>query len=358
MKILYGITKSNFGGAQRYVFDLAEEMKRSGHNVVVLCGGQGALIDKLRESKIRIIPLAQMERDISVVKEISSFFEIIKILRKETPDVFHLNSSKIGGVGALAGRLVGIRKVIFTAHGWAFNEPRPWWQRLVIKFFAWATILFTHQTICVSNKTKNDVESWPFITNKLTVIHNGIRDFTPSPRESDNFTVGAISELHRIKGLDVLLRAWSKFIKKHQAKLVIVGDGEEKQNLINMAKNIGISGSVSFRGFIDNARSMLSNFDIFCMPSRSEGLPYSLLEAGSAGLAVIATSVGGIPEIIENGTNGILIPTEDSEVLFSSLMLLAGDGDLRKRLGTNLKSSIQADFSFSQMAKETLNLYL
>ncbi|MEK9171842.1 MAG: glycosyltransferase [Patescibacteria group bacterium] len=357
MKILYGVTKSNFGGAQRYVFDLAMAMKKHDHEVAVLCGGQGVLVEKLPKEKIKVISLNELQRDISIVKEVSAFFRILKVLKEEKPDVFHINSSKMGGLGGLAGRLVGIRKIIFTSHGWAFNEPRPGWQKILIKFFTWLTILCAHKTICVSGKTKRDIERWPFIKDKLVVIYNGISRFNLAQREDRSFTVGTIAELHRIKGLDVLLMAWSKFIKNHQAKLVIIGEGEERKNLENMANNLGISDFVTFKGSVDNARSLLSNFDIFCLPSRSEALPYTLLEAGLAVLPVIATTVGGIPEIIESGINGVLVPSEDAEALFSTLILLAEDENLRKRLGTALKHSVEENFSFENMVSKTLALY-
>ncbi|MDO8569448.1 MAG: glycosyltransferase family 4 protein [bacterium] len=366
MKILYGITKSNFGGAQRYVFDLATAMKRGGHDVVVLCG-EGNLVDKFISEKIRVLALDNLQRDISIMKEIKSFFQILRILKKERPDVFHVNSSKMGGLGTLAGRLTGVKKVVFTIHGWAFSELRPWWQKVFIKFFSWLTILFSHKSICISEAMLNRASQWPFIKNKLVVIYNGISGFNLTKRKDQSFTVGAISELHKIKGLDILLTAWSKFIKNparttvqsggHQARLVIIGEGEERQNLENMAQTLGISGSVVFKGFVEDARTQLLNFDIFCMPSRSEAMPYALLEAGLAGLAVIATPVGGVPEVIESGINGVLIPVEDADTLFSTLILLAEDKDLRKRLGANLKASIKENFSFEKMAKETFALY-
>jgi glycosyltransferase involved in cell wall biosynthesis len=358
MKILYGITKSNFGGAQRYVFDLATTMKKQGHDVAVLCGGNGPLVKKLEAEKIKTIRINEMGRDIYIGEEIESFFKIWRVLKNEKPDVFHINSSKMGGMGGLVGRLRGVKKIIFTVHGWAFNELRPAWQKLIIKFFVWLTILLSHKTICVSEKTKRDVEKWPFIKNRLVVIYNGILKFDLTSRVDKTFTVGTISELHKVKGLDILLEAWSKFRKNHSAKLVIMNDGAERENLQNMANKLGISDSVIFKGFVDNARSFLSNFDIFCMPSRSEGLPYAILEAGFAGLPVIATPVGGIPEIIETGTNGVLVPVEDKNVLFSTLVLLSENAELRKRLGTNLKASIQEKFSFQRMVEETSSLYL
>jgi glycosyltransferase involved in cell wall biosynthesis len=357
MKILYGITKSNFGGAQRYVFDLATAMKERGHDVTVLCEGGGPLVDKLMDSRIKIISLNKLQRDMSITKEAFSFFEILKILRQEKPDTFHINSSKMGGLGALAGRLTGVKKIIFTAHGWAFNEPRPKWQKILIKFFTWITIIFAHKTICVSKKTRDNVVGWPFAKNRLVVVYNGISRFNLDKRRDDSFTVGTTAELHKIKGLDILLKAWSKFIKKHDAKLIVIGDGEERKNLENMAKNLGILDSVIFKGFVDNARSLLSNFDIFCLPSRSEAMPYVLLEAGLAQLPVIATPVGGIPEIIESGVSGILTPVGDAEILFSTLVLLAEDKELRERLANNLKHTVQENFSLDKMLSATLNTY-
>ena len=220
------------------------------------------------------------------------------------------------------------------------------------------TVLLSHKTICVSEKTKEQIARWPFIKNKLTVIYNGISRFSLDPSENKLLTVGTIAELHKIKGLDILLKAWSKFIRKHPARLLIVGEGEERENLENMAHNLGISGSVDFKGFVNDARSFLSHFDIFVLASRSENLPYAILEAGLAGLPVVATSVGGIPESIESGINGVLVPPEDSEALFSTLILLAEDNALRQRLGINLKASIQENFSFEKMVKQTFALYL
>ncbi|MDO8565324.1 MAG: glycosyltransferase [bacterium] len=174
MKIIYGITKSNFGGAQRYVFDLATETQKAGHEVAVICGAGGVLVEKLKENGIRVIEIEGMKRDISLIDEFRSLHFIFRTLYKERPDVFHTNSSKMGGLGNIAARLAGVKKIIFTGHGWAFNEPRLEWQKVLIKFLAWLTILLSHKTICVSEKTKRDVVGWPFVKNKLVVIHNGI----------------------------------------------------------------------------------------------------------------------------------------------------------------------------------------
>ena len=182
MKIIYGITKSNFGGAQRYVYELARAAKEGGHDVSVICGGpsfaeasagkEGVLVEKLKNHGIKVFPIPHMQRDISLIDEFRSFHFIFRTLFKEKPDVFHSNSSKMGGIGNLAARFAGGKKIIFTGHGWAFKENRPWLEKIVIKFFAWLTILLSHKTICVSEQTRKDISIWPFIKDRLLLIKN------------------------------------------------------------------------------------------------------------------------------------------------------------------------------------------
>ena len=156
----------------------------------------------------------------------------------------------------------------------------------------------------------------------------------------------------------MLLKAWGKFSKKHEAQLVIMGDREERKNLEALANKLDIEESVSFRGHVEGARSHLHDFNIFVMPSRSENLPYAVLEAGIAGLPTIATKVGGIPEIIETGINGALVTPENSEELLSTLILLSDDGALRKRLGDKLRETVLNNFSLQKMVANTLKVYL
>lgn len=367
MKILYGITKSNFGGAQRYVFDLAIEAKKRGHQVAVLLGGRGLLSEKLEAEGVEVITLDALGRDISPLRDVQSFFHTLNVLHEWQPDVFHTNSSKMGLVGNLAARVTRVPHIIFTAHGWAFNESRPWYQKFVLKLIYWKIVLLSHKTICVSKKTLGDISGWPFISKKLKVVRNGIEPFEVKERtqarrelgvhEDGVLVVGTIAELHHIKGLDVLLRAWSKFHKESQTHLFIIGEGEERQHLENMASNLGISESVTFKGFVNNARSLLSAFDIFVLPSRSEAMPYAPLEAGVAGIPVISTSVGGVPEIIESGITGALIPKEDSEALLSSLILFHENPRMRDRLGKDLKKVVEEKFSRQVILDETFNIY-
>jgi glycosyltransferase involved in cell wall biosynthesis len=367
MRILYGITKTNFGGAQRYVYELALYAKSKGHMVAVIAGGNGALVEKLKQEDIEVISLPALGRDISFIDDLKSFFFIIKVLYKWKPDVFHINSSKMGLLGSLAGRVVAIPKIIFTAHGWVFNESRPSYQRTFFKLIYWYILLFSHKIICVSEGTKKDIRNWPLVQNKIIVIKNGVDNFSLLPRsdarrslgihEDDILVVGTVAELHHVKGLDLLLNAWSEFVKSCRAELIIIGEGEERENLENMLQSLGISDSVVFKGYMDDARAHMSAFDIFVITSRSEALPYVPLEAGVASLPVIATAVGGIPEIITDEVNGILIPPEDPQIIFLSLLMLAENIELREKLGAELKRTVTDKFSITKMVNDTIKEY-
>jgi glycosyltransferase involved in cell wall biosynthesis len=241
------------------------------------------------------------------------------------------------------------------------------WQKFLIKFFSWLTIFSTHTTICVSDKTKRDVSNWPLIRNKLRVVRNGVETFELLPRaearralgihDDNTLVVGNLSELHPIKGLDILIEAWDKFSKNRDVQLIILGEGEARKDLEELITVLGLTRSITLRGYVENAKQYLKAFDIFCLPSRSEALPYSLLEAGIASLPVVASHVGGIPEIIESGLNGVLVEPENSDELFSTLLLLSESQDVRIRLGDALRETILKDFSIQKMAEQTFKLY-
>ncbi|MDB5194616.1 MAG: hypothetical protein JWN50_630 [Parcubacteria group bacterium] len=366
MKILYGITKSNFGGAQRYVYELAREAKHRGHDTAVLLGGRGVLTEKLDSRGVRVISLPTLGRDVRITKDLRAFLDIYRILRQERPDVFHINSSKMAAIGAVAARIAGVPHIIFTAHGWEFNGPGPLYRKIALKAIYWVTIAVSDLTICVSEKTMNDVAAWPFARKKCAVVHNGIAPFDLVPRDmarqelgikGDTFTVGTISELRRIKGPDILLYAWRDFIKNHAGVLVIIGEGEELANLKEQAKKLGIESSVYFLGFMDNAKKFLKAFDVFVLASRSEALPYAPLEAGLAGLPVVATAVGGVPEIIKDLETGALVQPEFPEEICHVLEGFAADAKMRTDLGENLKKFVEEEYSLGQMFDKTFALY-
>lgn len=308
-KILFVITKSNWGGAQRYVYDLATHLPKEQFDVSVAFGGTGApgapdglLAQRLKEAGIRTHFITLFSRDVSVLRDYKSFLELVRLITKEQPDVLHVNSSKAGGLGALAGRIAGIKKIIFTAHGFAHNEIRSWYERVFIWLASWCTILCTHKTIVLSNY---ELEHAPIIFSrkKLVVIHTGIdvnMQFASGEKIRSLFPAGAhitgtIGELTRNKNQITLIEEARHTPGMHVA---IVGEGEDREYLQKKIQEYGLQDRIKLLGFMP-AHEVLRGFDMFALPSLKEGLPYVLLEAKAAGLPIVANYVGGVREILE-----------------------------------------------------------
>ena len=366
-RVLYLITKTNFGGAQRYVHDLALEAHAAGYQVLVGGGGDGELLKRLGTCGIETVSIQSLGRDVHLLDEIKAFFEIWSLIRRFRPDVVHLNSSK-AGIAALAARLSGVRTLLFTVHGWAWNEDRPLYQKILIAVMYFFTCVLCHKIIAVSHAAAKQARFLPIRKKNLVVIHNGVgvphllsRSEARKallPESTNTFWVGVIAELHPIKGLPTLIEAYEHFAPDFpRSELVLLGEGQERSRLERQIRLEGVSGTTHLLGHVENAASYLAAFDVFVLPSRSEGLPYVLLEAGIAGVPVIATQVGGIPEIIEDGMTGILVPYGDRNALTEALESLGRNEALRTDLGARLKLKIGTDFSLERMCRETFALY-
>jgi len=378
IKVLYLITKSNFGGAQRYVFDLATGLPGNFEAIVAL-GGTGArgaktgtLQERLQAAHVRTIPVKHFMRDMSLLSDVRAFFEIWRIIRAERPSILHVTSSKAGGLGALAGRLAGVRTIIFTSHGLTFDEDwRPRWQRLLIWFFTAATILLSTHTIQLSRDTYARASSIPGARKKVHLIPNGIttpyflsRDEARARLADGHVTgelwVGTIAEYHPNKNLSVLIEAIKLLHDSgHRAELWLlgtIGDGGEYERLRTLARRLDIESSVHMPGYVQNAAQLLTAFDIFALPSRKEGLPYVLIEAGFAGLPVIASDIPGNTDIIEHEVTGLLIKAT-GDACAHALETLIDDPKKAQDFGTALAARVRQSFSLDHMLHETVHLY-
>lgn len=376
IKIIYAITKSNWGGAQRYVYDLATNIPKDIFEVSVVAGGEGALMQKLKNMHVPTIRVAGLERDISIFGEIATLIRLFYIFLKERPAIVHLNSSKIGGTGAIAARIAGVFSgirpfIVFTAHGWAFEEERPPWQKKIILFLSRIAARFHDAVIVISKHDFDMALKYNIGEDKLSYIPLGILniDFM-SPKEAEarissvigkkleRPIIGTIAELTKNKGLSHLIQALFLLKQKHLAfSCIIIGSGEDEETIQTMIVKNGLRDSVFLAGFIDNASSYLQCFDIFVLPSLKEGLPYVLLEAMEAGLPLIGTSVGGIPDIIHDGISGLIVPPKNPSRLSHALEALISSKDMRRDFAIESKKRMD-NFSFRAMLEKTLDMYI
>lgn len=368
-KILYVITKSNWGGAQRYVFDLAMSLPKDQYEVAVACGGGGPLVSRLEEGGIRVIPVPFLTRNINLLKEFFSLVALWKIFRTERPHIIHLNSSKVGGLGALAGRLAGIPLIIFTAHGWPFAEDRSFVANAIIYFLSWCTALFSHVVIVVSKKDFWMSQKFSFITkDEFIFIPNGIHEASigflsrTEARRALKISlppslvlIGSITEFTKNKGIRFLIMALRELPKK--TNLALMGDGEEKKDLMRLAEKLGVEDRVHFLGYRLDGAHYLKAFDVFAFPSLKEGLPYAILEASLAELPIVATAIGGIPDILANEKQALLVPPKDSHALAEAIKKLIQSDELCTRISRSAHTHVHEAFSFEHMRDRTFEIY-
>ena len=252
-------------------------------------------------------------------------------------------------------------------HGWVFNEDRPLWQKTIIIFLSWLGGLFQNKIICVSQYDYEAALKYHIAPKrKFVMVHNGIafdeehllprneaRRLLHIPEQV--FVAGTNAELTKNKGIIYLLEAATHI--QESIIFYIISDGEERNMFERYISEHNLQNKVKLAGFIPNAKQYLKAFDIFVLPSLKEGLPYALLEAAFAGLPLISTRVGGIPEIIENGKNGFLVPPKNSNALAEAIKKLMVNPELRMRFSEANLQLVNNKFSFESMLQKTKSLY-
>lgn len=381
-KVLFVVTKSTLGGAQRYVYDLAVALPKDEYDVAVAFGGTGKpdsepgiLRDMLIGAGVRTIFLPQLGRDINPRADHAGYKALLRLFIEERPDIVHINSSKAGGLGALAARRAKVPRIIYTAHGWAFTERIPFPSKVLRLVLAWLTVILSHTVICVSESDRISMSHMPFTKKKLVVIHNGVKPVSELPRNAArealfpadvvrthqrDIWVVSVAELTANKNLFKAIEAVTLTNIPHKTQNIfytIIGGGELHEPLEAYCQQVRTRNTVQLLDVVPDVRRYLKAFDVVFMPSLKEGLPYAILEAGAAELPVVASATGGIPEIIDDEKTGLLIKDPRATKKMAETLRKMLDADTRSMLGRLLKKRVETDFSFERMRAETFALY-
>jgi glycosyltransferase involved in cell wall biosynthesis len=277
----------------------------------------------------------------------------VRALREIRPDIVHANLSSPWSCQyciAAAG-LVRDPRVVAV-----YQLPKP-----PISKAQWRAKRLTaravDQHVGVGERTSREVETLVGLPEgSVLTIHNGVPDQPPAvtDRPWPRPVVGAIGRFERQKGFDLLIRALAHI---DGASLVLVGEGSERQELEELAESVGVSDRVTWQGWTDDARSYLGSFDVFALPSRSEGFPLALLEALLARSAVVAADVGSVAEAVRDGETGLLVPTEDARALAGAIRRLLESPELRQRLGEQGRGLVLERFTADHMTQAFERLY-
>ena len=361
MKIFFFITKSEQGGAQTHVAQLAEFFVSRGDTVAIMSAPGGWLEEEARRIGAEFFSNPSLKNTANLWRLLTSGKRFLQAVHQFKPDLVACHSTIAGFIGRLSLRQK--IPVIFTAHGWGFTQGAPFARRLTLPFLENLAGRYTNKIICVSQNDVNLARQKRIAPKeKITLIHNGVA-IPSSPiqkRNHERVRIIFVGRLAAPKEPKRLLEAFASLPQniRDQAEVEIIGSGPCTTVLVQWySQHEEIKHQISLLGDVphDQVVSHLKNADLFVLPTRWEGFPYTILEAMACGLPVIATNVGGISEAVDE--SGILIRKKDTQALAKALETLIVNPILRDELGKKGFERVQKKFSLDEMCRKTLHVY-
>lgn len=359
MRVVHAVLSLDLGGLERLVLDLVARSASAGQVPAVLCLERfGRLAEDARALGAEVVCA-----DKPPGLKPGLVFKIRGLLRKLRPDVIHTHQA--AALLYTGWAAPGIAPVVHTEHGKHY-EPggeNPRMARLA------ATR--AHRVIAVSRDIAETLIRRRIVpARKIEYVPNGIplervaaakdakriRGYLGIPEEAP--VVGTVGRLNAIKRQDVLLKAFARCAQSvPDAHLIIVGDGDERPSLESLVGELGLAGRVHFAGYRSHPEPFFRAMDVFALSSDSEGMPVSLLEAWAAGVAAVTTRVGGLPEIVREGTDGLMVPPGDPEAFGTALTALLADRDRARSFGAAGAERVRAEFSLDAMVAHYTRIY-
>lgn len=357
--ILHLVETSGPGGAERMLVSLVERLDPVRYRSIICLPRPGWLRTELQKRGFETVILPQRGH-----LDLSWVFGVLRLIRERRVSVMHAHEFAMNAYGTLLSLLTGT-PLVSTVHGKNYY-PERWRRRRAYRWVAKRSLM-----VAVSDDLKRFLCLRVGIDERqIVTLYNGVDVENPPPlngarhalRRELTLTkgpvIGSVGNLYDVKGHRYLLEAAARVTAQvPDATFVIVGRGELLPELQQLARSLGIDKQVIFLGHRDDIAALLHLMDVFVLPSLSEGLPLSLLEAMGAARPIVATTVGGIPEVVSDGETGLLVPPRDSEALARSILLLLSDAQLAARVGQRARACVEQRFTCASMVRAYEVLY-
>lgn len=375
IKIILIITRLDKGGSAEAVMQLAEGLAQKGYEVTLVTGKttepQEDFEEFRRRTEVPVIMVEAMKREISPLYDLLAFFTLRRLIVRKRPDIVHTHSSKAGIIGRAAAYTAGCQRIIHSPHGHIFYG---YFGRTTTSFFIAVERVVARITDRILTLT--DLEREDHIAQRIrpkrgfTTIPCGIdqRRFKGDgkPRKEirrdlgipeEAMVIGWIGRFVPIKGPEVFIGVIAG-LREKRSKIIglMVGDGELRMRMENYAGQLGVKDRVVFTGMRDDVPDLMRGMDVFVLTSFNEGLGRVLIEAMTSGVPVVATCVGGVPEIIEEGETGLLIPPGDTHATVGAILKILEDTGLARRLRERGRAMVE-QFSLTRMIEDTEKVY-
>ncbi|KGK91255.1 hypothetical protein DP73_04635 [Desulfosporosinus sp. HMP52] len=354
MKVLQVIPTLNLAGAERMCENLSVELTRQGIEVVVvsLFSYHTPISNRLEHEGVKVIFLNKRPG-----LDLRMIVALTKVMKRERPDVLHTHIH-VMQYAVPAAILAGVKKRVHTVHNVADKEATPGKQKFNYFFYHKCNVI----PVALSEEIKQTItKRYNVNENDIPVIFNGIdlskciikKSYNAS---SESFNILNIARLAEQKNHRMLLHVMKELKNQWPSvRLSIIGNGFLKNEIISEINQLNINDMVELLGVKDNVYQYLSQADMFILPSLYEGMPMTLIEAMGSALPIVTTNVGGIPTMIENEKEGLLVNPNGQELLDAILKLK--DENSRRTMGQNARNKALKKFSAEQMAKAYINIY-
>jgi glycosyltransferase involved in cell wall biosynthesis len=381
VKILRVIARLNMGGPALHVAYLTEGLRQRGYETVLVAGtlarGEDSMAFVAAARDVEIVQIDQLGREISPLRDLVATVRLARLIRKERPQILHTHTAKAGTVGRVAAVLAGPRRrppiIVHTFHG---HVLRGYFGPLRSRFFRQLERWLATKTtalIAVSPQVRDDLVALGVAPKeRFVVIRLGIeldeRVAAESNGRADNrrylgipgdrFAVGWIGRMTAVKRTDDILVAFKRLRDSGvDAVLCLVGDGPDRPELERRAHELGVIRDTVFLGYQEDVAPFYSAFDALILPSSNEGTPVSAIEALAAGRPVVATRVGGVPDVVRDGEDGFLVEAGDTNELAARLEQLARDPALRERMGKQGRERVLPRYAVDRLVQDVDELY-
>ena len=380
VKILRVIARLNMGGPALHVAYLTEGLTKRGYDTTLVSGslarGEDSMAFVADAHGVEVVRIDELGREISPLRDLLATIRLAKLIRKERPQILHTHTAKAGTVGRVAALLAGSRKppiIVHTFHGHVlrgyFGPLRSLFFRLLERRLAAGTTAL----IAVSPQVRDDLVALGVAPReRFVVIRLGIeldervaseqngraesRRYLGIP--GDRFAVGWIGRMTAVKRTDDVLVAFKRLRESGvDAMLCMVGDGPDRLQLEQRAHELGVARNTVFLGYQEDVAPFYAAFDALVLPSGNEGTPVSVIEALAAELPVVATRVGGVPDVVRDGEDGFLVEAGATDDLADRLAQLAGDPALRTRMGKQGRERVLPRYAVERLVEDIDELY-
>jgi glycosyltransferase involved in cell wall biosynthesis len=376
IKILRIITRQNIGGPAFQTILLTTHLNHGRFISILVKGSEGKdegdMEELARLKKVVPICIRELGREISLRKDLVAFWKLYRLIKKEKPDIVHTHTAKAGTLGRFAAKLAGVPLTVHTFHGNIFEG---YFNSFKSRFFLNIERLlatFSDKLIAISPSQKQELLRYNISKpNKIICIPLGLElePFLDSEKKKGIFRkelnldqgiplIGIVARLVPIKGHSNFLEA-AKLVSQDfpSARFIVIGDGELRRKLIDLATDLGIKDKVIFCGFRKNLVDIYADLDIVVLSSLNEGLPVSIIEALTARKAVVATEVGGVKDLVENGVTGMLVPNQDSKNLAQGILYLLRNPQERLKFGENGRKKVYPALNYTRLVSDMEELY-